>query len=255
MRPFATLAILLAASMALAGCFEGVFPDRSRPGSAAADLVDGARYPRLVVEIDYPAGYGPNAEAKSVLRSTLAEVSGRDASRIELVEEAEIPAQPNKKYTLNEIVALEDEHRDRRTAGDTAVLYIAYVAGGYSEDEGDSRVLGVAYRGTSLAIMKGNIKEATRSSLLDVRPEEHCVERAVLVHEFGHAAGLVNLGTPMVRDHEDPAHRGHSSNTRSVMYYAVENSVDLLSFFTGGCSDIPYQFDDNDKADLRALRS
>lgn len=255
MRPLAALAVVLVATTALAGCFDQLFPDRSRPGSDADDLVDGSKHPKLLVEIDYPAGYGPNAEAKAVLKSTLADVSGRDPSRIEFREEAEIPAQPEKKYTLNEIVALEDEHRDLRTEGDTAVLYIAYVAGGYSEDAGDSRVLGIAYRGTSLAIMKGNIKEATRSSLLDVRPEEKCVERAVLVHEFGHAAGLVNLGTPMVRDHEDPQHSGHSKNPESVMYYAVENSVDLLSFFTGGCSDIPYQFDDDDKADLRALRS
>jgi hypothetical protein len=252
-RP-ASLALALVLAPALTGCFDGMLPDRSRPGSAAKDLVDGVARPRLVIEIDYPAGYGPNAEAKTVLRNTLAEVSGRDPSRIEFVEEAEVPAQPGKKYTLNEIVALEDEHRDRRTSGDTAVLYVLYVAGGYEADEGDSRVLGVTYRGTSVAMMKGNIRDATRGGLLEVKPEERCVERAVLVHEFGHAAGLVNIGTPMVRPHEDPQHPGHSSNRESVMYYAVENSVDLLALFTGGCSDIPYQFDENDKADLRALR-
>ena len=255
MRPLALLAVLVVASVATTGCFDGLLPDRSRVGSAAKSLVDGSEYPRLVVELDYPAGHAPNAEAKSVLRNTLAEVSGREVSRIEIIEEAEIPAQPSKKYTLQEIVALEDEHRDRRTSGDTAVLYVLYVAGGYEGDSGDSRVLGVAYRGTSIAIMKGNIKDATTSTLLSPRPAEQCVERAVLVHEFGHAAGLVDLGTPMVRDHEDPQHPGHSSNRESVMYYAVENTQDLLSFFTGGCGDIPYTFDADDKADLRALRS
>lgn len=207
------------------------------------------------MEIDYPSGYGPNAEAKQVLVDALRQVSGREASAIEVIEEAEIPVEPSKKYSVAEIRALEDEHRDRRTAGDTAVLYILYLAGGSSDDEGDSRVLGLAYRGTSIAIMKGNVKEASRSGLLSVRPEEKCVERAVLVHEFGHAAGLVNIGAPMVRSHEDPEHQGHSANKGSVMYYAVENTVDLLALFTGGCSDIPYQFDNDDVADLTALRA
>jgi hypothetical protein len=254
-RPLALLSVLVVGGVAAAGCLDGIFPDNSRVGSAAKDLVDGTKYPRLVVELDYPPGHAPNAEAKSVLRSTLADVSGRDLSRVEIVEEAEIPAVPSKKYSLAEIVALEDEHRDHRTRGDTAVLYVLYVAGGYEADSGDSRVLGVAYRGTSVAIMKANIKDATTSTLLSPRPPEQCVERAVLVHEFGHAAGLVNLGTPMVRDHEDPQNRGHSSSRASVMYHAVENSRDLLSIFTGGCGDIPYRFDADDKADLQALRA
>lgn len=213
---------------------------------------------KLLVELDYPAGASANAEAKSVLRSAIAEATGRDASNVEIVESADIPADRSKKYTLNDLIALEAEHRDRRSGGDTAVLYVLYVAGGYSEDAGDSRTLGVAYSGTSVAIFKGNIQEATRSRVIGgitvPTVEERCIERAVLVHEFGHAAGLVNNGAPMVRPHEDPDHPKHSSNKRSVMYYAVENTVDLFALFTGGCSDIPYQFDADDKADLAALR-
>jgi len=240
--------------MLVAGC-AGLVPGGGGPGSAARELVDPRLHARLVVEIDYPVGFAPNDEAVEVLRRTLAEVTGRDASRIEIVKSADIPAERNKKYTLQEIRALEMEHRDRRTGGDTAALYVLYLAGGYSGDQGDARVLGVAYGGTSFAMFKGNIQEATRSSLLGLRTvEERCVERAVLVHEFGHVAGLVNLGTPMQRPHEDPDHPGHSSNRRSVMYYAVENTLDLFALFTGGCSDIPYEFDADDKADLAALR-
>ena len=253
-----SLALPLALAVALAGC-NGLVPGGGGGlGSGARELVDPRLHANLVVEIDYPPGAGPNADAKAHLRSTLAEVTGRDASRIEFVEEAEVPAQSSKKYTLNDIIALETEHRDRRTSGDTAVLYVLYVAGGYSADDGDSRVLGVAYGGTSFAMFKGNIQSATRSQVIGgvfvPTIEERCIERAVLVHEFGHVAGLVNVGTPMVRPHEDPEHPGHSSNQRSVMYHAVENTVDLFSFFTGGCSDIPYQFDADDKADLAALR-
>lgn len=227
-------------------------------GSAAREIVDPREHAKLLVEIDYPAGSAPNDEAKAVLKSTLAEVTGRDPSRIEFLETADIPADSGKKYSLNEIIQLENEHRDRQTQGDTAVFYVLYVAGGYEDDSGDSRVLGIAYKGTSLAIFKGNIKAATRSQVVGgisvPTVDEECIERSVLVHEFGHAAGLVNLGTPMQRPHEDAAHPGHSANKKSVMYYAVENSVDLFALFTGGCSDIPYEFDADDKADLAALR-
>lgn len=254
MRPVAVFVVL--ASL-LAGCNTGFLGDRiSNPGDAAKELVDPRVHPKLVVEIDFPSGAAPNAEAKALLKSTLAEVTGRDASRIEFVEEGEIPSAPDKKYTINELIALENEHRDRHTSGDTAALYILYVAGGASDDSGDARVLGVTYRGTSIAIMKGNIQASTRSGPLGLPTvDEKCIERSVLVHEFGHAAGLVNLGAPMVHPHEDAGHRGHSSSKDSVMYYAVENSVDLFALFTGGCSDIPYRFDANDKADLAGLRS
>lgn len=251
------LTLGLALAIVLAGC-NSIRPGGGSPGDAARELVDPRVHAKLVVELDYPAGSAPNSEAKSVLKSALAEMTGRDPSRVEIVESADIPADKSKKYTLNEIKALESEHRDRRSAGDTAVLYVMYVAGGYSEDAGDYRVLGIAHGGTSLTIFKGNIQEATRSRVVGgitvPTVEERCIERAVLVHEFGHVAGLVNLGTPMVRPHEDPENPGHSSNRDSVMYHAVENTVDLFALFTGGCSDIPYEFDGDDKADLAALR-
>lgn len=257
MRPFAVLAALLAAALALAGCTTGPFADRvSQPGSAARELVDPRLHANLVVEIDYPAGHGPNAEAKAVLKSTLQEVTGRSASQVTLVEDASIPAEAGRKYTYEEIEELEARHRNRNTAGDTAVLYILYLAGGSSADTDESRVLGAAYRGTSLVIFKGNIQDATGAI---GQPEERYVERAVLVHEFGHAAGLVNLGTEMQTPHEDASHPKHSSNRESVMYWAVETTAGLVEFVTcvAGLScgaNIPYQFDENDKRDLRALR-
>lgn len=246
----------LAVAVLLAGCTLpfGPGPDGGSVGSAAKDILDPRERANLVVEIDFPQGYGMNPEARTLLRNTLAEVSGRAADDIVIEEQAEIPAEPGRKYSIQEIVALEEKHRDRRTTGNTAALYILYVAGGYSEDDGDSRVLGVAYRGTSLAIMKGNIRDGTRNGgILGTAPEERYVERAVVVHELGHALGLVDLGTKMQRPHEDSEHQGHSSNPESVMYWTVDTSDILANVISGG-ANIPYRFDADDKADLRALR-
>lgn len=247
------LVIALLLAVALAGC-NLPYGNNTPVGSKGKELVDPGEHAKLLVEIDYPAGYAPNAEAISVLKAALADVRGQAQSSIEIVQEASIPAEPGRKYTYDEIAALEDAHRSRFTSGDTAVFHIVYVAGGAEGDTSESKTLGAAYRGTSLVIFKGNVKDSSKSGILSTNPEERCIERAVLVHEFGHAAGLVNLGTDMVRPHEDPEHRGHSANRDSVMYWAVENTLGLFSVLTGGCSEIPYQFDSDDKADLAALR-
>ena len=247
------LVVLLMVSVLLAGCSHAFFTDRfSSPGSAARDLVAGSPYPNLVIEIDHPPGFAPDPAALNDMKGVLQGVL--DKRSVTFVLDGSIPAEPGKRYTYEEIAALESRHRDRHSSGDDAVLYVAYVAGGHASDSGGSQTLGAVYRGTSMVIFKGNLLDNTRGGgLLDARPELRFVERAVLVHEFGHAAGLVNLGAPMTVAREDPNSRGHSTNQRSVMYYAVDSSADLFRIFTRG-SDIPWQFDENDKADLRALR-
>ena len=135
---------------------------------------------------------------------------------------------------------------------------MVYVAGGSQDDTSDGKVLGAAYHGTSIVMFKGTINANTGGGALSGKPPTAFVERAVLVHEFGHAAGLVNLGAPMQAPHEDASHPHHSTNQKSVMYWAVENSAGLVGIVNcitlpNDCG-IPYQYDDNDKADLRALR-
>lgn len=249
------LALLVVASLA-AGCtlpWQRVVD--GGPGDKAKELVSGAKYPKLLVEIDHPADARPNQAALDVLKSTLRDVTGKSSIDVQL--DASIPSESGKKYTFTEIERLEDAHRDHHTSGDTAVLYVLYVAGGSSEDTDDGVVLGAAYRGTSIVMFKGNVRASSGSGPLSGKPPEDVVERAVLVHEFGHAAGLVNLGTKMVRAHEDASHKGHSSNKQSVMYWAVESSAGLAllcQLGLGSDCGVPYQFDADDKADLRTLR-
>src|SRR5262249_39252332 len=108
-RPLALVTILLV--VALAGCN---FPlnNGGAVGSAAKGLVDPRKYAKLVVEIDYPQGYGPDADAIGAFKQTIEQVSGRSADDITIDEQAQIPVETGKKYTLSEIVALEDAHRD-----------------------------------------------------------------------------------------------------------------------------------------------
>lgn len=248
------LALLVAATF-LAGC---TLPwDRvidGGPGDAAKDLVSGSQYANLLVEIDHPSGAGPNAKAVEHLKSTLREVTGKTTITVEL--DASIPSS-TKKYSFDEIADLERENRDRRSSGDTSVLYVVYVAGGSEEDTSEGVILGATYSGTSIVMFKGNLRANSGGGALSGKPSEDVIESAVLVHEFGHAAGLVNLGAEMVRNHEDPQNKGHSSNPESVMYWAVENTAGLVGILKCGLDPtcgIPLAFDADDKADLKRLR-
>ena len=275
LRSAAFLVVTLVAASTLAGCSllpNALNPDsRSAVGSDAKDLVSAGKYPNLLIQLDYPSGYEPNDAALSDFVSVIAQATGRDASHITFDKEAVIPAEPGKKYTWDEIQGLENAHRTKHTGGDTAAVYMVYVAGGSQEDTGNGVVLGAAYHGTSIVMFKGNIQANSGTSTLSGKPPEQYVERAVLIHEFGHAMGLVNLGAPMVHPHEDttgdgtgqdghdPARHGHSTDRNSVMYWAVESSAGLSGLVNCLASPndcgIPWHFDSDDLADLNALRS
>ncbi|HVL47463.1 MAG TPA: hypothetical protein VM889_02805 [Candidatus Thermoplasmatota archaeon] len=254
------MVLLAVVALVAAGCLDSFAPglanSASAPGSKARDYVSDKTYKKMVVEIHHPSGAGPNAEALAAFQQTLNEVLDKDSIQIQTHQD--VPAGNGKKYGWKEIASLESKVRKGFTGGDTAVLHILYLDGGSEDDKSDSAVLGAAYAGSSLVIFKGNIRKATSGdggllTLPGSKAEERFVERAVLIHELGHALGLVNLGTPMQRNHEDGEHKGHSSNRQSVMYWAVESSAGLASLLSGG-SDIPWRFDSNDKADLAALK-
>jgi hypothetical protein len=56
------------------------------------------------------------------------------------------------------------------------------------------------------------------------------VEQTTLVHELGHAVGLVNRGVPLASQHHDAEHGAHCTDDRCVMYYANEGASDLSQF-------------------------
>ncbi|MGQ0536020.1 MAG: hypothetical protein ACT4PT_08100, partial [Methanobacteriota archaeon] len=178
---------------------------------------------------------------------------------VTLETDASIPPKgASYRYSIAELRAIEAAHRSRHTEGDTAALYVLYLDGAFERDGSDARVLGVAYQGSSIAIFKGNVRSASRDDCTGLLcppgtdPEERFVERAVLIHEFGHILGLVNHGIPMVQPHEDANSPGHSTNERSVMYYAVESTL-VANLFDDGES-IPNEFDAMDKADMNAAK-
>jgi predicted Zn-dependent protease len=248
-------------SLAFAGCLDivqTISPElanqRSGPGDMAKDFISGKEYSKLVIELHHPPGVTPNADALADMQSVVR--GAIEKSSIQIQTHADAPDGQGKTYTWNEINELEKKIRKAYSKGDTAVMFLLYLNGGSEKDDGSSAALGAAYHGSSMVIFKSNIKKLSRGDgglIPSFRPDERFVERAVLVHELGHLFGLVNLGTKMVRDHEDPSNKGHSANEESVMYWAVESSRGLETMLNRGAS-IPYRFDANDLADLNAVK-
>ena len=129
--------------------------------------------------------------------------------------------------------------------GSTLYWQALFPAGGYSNND----VLGVAVDASTVAIFKDAVEDAEGPFFS--RPSAEEIENSVLVHEYGHLLGLVNLVYKSPVDHEDEDHPGHSNNEDSVMYWAVE-SADLSNIITG---ELPDEFDNDDLNDLAGMLS
>jgi hypothetical protein len=126
-------------------------------------------------------------------------------------------------------------------SGGKAALRLLQLHGTF---DGSDEVLGVAVRGDVVAYFPDSIA-ASATPLVSTAD----IDDAVVLHELGHVLGLVDLARNTGR--ADPDHPGHSKDTRSVMYWAVESS--LVGQVLNGPP--PTDFDADDLADLRALRN
>jgi hypothetical protein len=130
-------------------------------------------------------------------------------------------------FTSQQVLDIATKHRDQADTADRATFYIVFLNGLFHDGQMvRNDVLGVSIGATRvIAMFKPVI--ASSASLPNVRK---FVEQSTLVHEFGHAVGLVNNGVAMVNAHQDPAHGAHDTSSACVMYYANEGASDAAQF-------------------------
>lgn len=208
-------------------------------GASANEILASNKYTSLKVEIQYMAGFPPDAGAMTHIEGFLSSLINKPAG-ISIITK-EIPAATNTSLSVNDILTIERNNRTAFTSGTQLALYILYTNGNYT----DNNVLGVAYRNTSAALFgkkindnSGGIGQASRTKLVST----------VADHELGHLMGLTDLGTSMQTPHKDAAHGSHCNNNNCLMYYASETS-DIFGFLITG--NIP-TLDANCRADLTA---
>jgi hypothetical protein len=91
-------------------------------------------------------------------------------------------------------------------------------------------VLGVSIGGERLIAIFKPVIENTGNDLTTTPAQRAFIEETTLIHEIGHAVGLVNAGVPMVEDHEDEEHPGHDVSDECLMYWQNEQSSGALDF-------------------------
>lgn len=220
-------------------------PSNSLPvGATANELLSGEKYDKLIVEIQYPAGFAPPSGTVNDMKAFLTKYVNKPGGVTVITNEIAVPA--NNVYSVTEIKAVEDQSRTQYNTTSTMAVYLFLVDGDYEGNSGGGKVLGIAYQNTSMALFQKTIKDLSGGV---GQPSERLLTSTVLQHEVGHILGLVNVGTPMVTAHQDETHGKHCDETNCLMYWSVETG-DVVNNLLGLSS--PPDLDSQCQADLKA---
>jgi len=255
MRARALVVASLVFAVVMSGCTTPFRPPE--PALYTHEVVAGDLFTQLVVEIDHAPGREPSQAAIDHLLASLGPLLAKQ--RIDVIVTLQLDDTPDKVWTLDEMVALEVATRNTAHVAPTAVIHVLYVAG-RSENQD---ALGVTVSGPPVRPIVIFVDQMDKIgvALIEGTPPlavpqtdggRETVERVVLLHEAGHAIGLVNNGLPMVNNHEAADSEGHSANPESIMTPSV-NSLNATIEAFGAGKRVPDSFDGDDLADVRVV--
>jgi hypothetical protein len=212
-------------------------------GASAEELLRATNYDRLEIELLYVNGARPESASITNLRNFLQQRLNKPVGIN--ITERNITDSTGDTYTIEEISALEKENRTSFTRDNTVAVSVLFVDKPNERDEGNSVVLGSAYRNTSIVIYQSTVE---RFSGGVGRTSRVTLESTVYNHEFGHLMGLVNLGTPLQSQHEDAESKNHCNVDGCLMFFEINggNVLDMMNM-----SAIP-ELDAQCLADLQA---
>jgi hypothetical protein len=144
----------------------------------------------------------------------------------ELSEMKEIRKIGRKSWTLSQIVGLANDVWDMSETMESAEYYVLFLSGYYNDGKAvQELVIGVSLSDRPIIVIFKDVITDSRHALFD----SALMEQGTLVHEFGHCMGLVDLGVPMITDHQDPEHKGHCRDSNCAMNWLYDSS-DMIAF-------------------------
>jgi len=212
----------------------------SNTADAASPWFDPAAT-KIAVEIDYETNQAPFTGAILGFGDTF-DVSAANLARMiggkkllelprTLATMQDIGVLADEEWTIQDILQLAEAHRDRHDTADTRSYYIVFVSGHYVQNGTVMPlILGVSVVGTPIIAMFKDVIRGT-GTVLDMNTPRY-VEQSTIVHELGHALGMVGGAVPTTSNHEDPAHDGHCTNDKCAMYYLNEGASEATAFAT-----------------------
>lgn len=224
--------------------------------SRVRDTIRADDYTRLVLEVDVVEDKAPRDGVEDELEELFADIlnkpDGIEAVRDDVLD----PRGSDHEWSFEELRELADETFDLDVDEDTTALHALWVDGRSERDDDDSRILGLQF-GRHTVLFKDTIEDVCESSSTPVNREQACrrTERAIWIHEIGHAIGLVDNGLPMVEDHKDEGRGAHSENDECIMYWAYTGEAlgdRVVDAILGGEPELG--FDEYCLHDIEALR-
>ncbi len=194
---------------------------------------------RVSIEVDFEQGNAPYTGAIVGGGDTF-DLSHANLSRLftadkELVLPRTVGAMqdigsvPDEQLTVADLLALAAQHRDQADTATTRTYYVLFVSGAFADANGPNpNVLGVSVGGTGVIAMFKDVIRGT--DVLGVPHIVRYVEQSTLIHEIGHAVGLVDNGVAMASPHKDTAHGAHCDNEDCVMFWLNEGASDAAAF-------------------------
>ena len=193
----------------------------------------------VIVEVDYATNAAPYVGAVGrqpdlwqVTADNLARVFRGSSKAITLPhtldEMQELTEVGAGNFTSQALLDIAAKHRDQLATTTTATYYVVFVDGYFDDGTGpQTDVLGISIGDTGVV---GMFKPVIASTETSVGAVSKFVEQTTLVHELGHAVGLVNNGISMQAAHQDTDHGHHCTNGKCTMYWANEGTASAISF-------------------------
>ena len=194
----------------------------------------------VTVEIDYAPNAAPYTGSAGTLGDTFS-LFVTNAQRLfmssnktltlptQLSEMEALTETPGGQVTTQQILGFAALHRGTPSTTAAASFYVLFLDSYFQDDSGVRMdVLGVSIGNTGVIALFKPVIKSTQSTLFPnlVR----FVEQTTLVHEFGHAVGLVNNGAPTTTAHQDTAHGAHCTNDACAMYWQNEGAAAAVDF-------------------------
>jgi hypothetical protein len=194
---------------------------------------------RIVVEVDY----GPNAtpytggvpvigDVWTVFRANatrLFQGTGKELVIPNTLAQMERIDVASRDFTVPDLVSLARRTLDTPPTPDTMVFHVLILDGWYRDASGRrTDLLGGHLDGTGVIVLFRPVIDSTRASGLGYIPK--VVEQTTLVHEFGHAVGMVGNGVAALSGSLDPEHRHHCMSAHCVMNAWYEGAPAAMSF-------------------------
>ena len=158
-----------------------------------------------------------------------------------------IASQNKFEWSLDEAVNLFHTIHSSSSSSDLAVIFVK----GFAKQS--PSIIGFHVNTKPFVfIFKDVIRSSGTSDPLNLAPKY--LEQATVIHELGHALGLVNNGVKMQTPHQDTEHGHHCSNPNCIMFYTHESINGLRQFIQNIIETQSFvMFDDNCLKDVRSF--